>query len=167
MTSDKTFVRGRVCQYEPVEGGATVVIVDKRSKVVMQLEGLPGIAEFLNQAGLADKPVKLTMDIAEHRDGHLKGCTDYDCVGDCAVGDWQTAKAERETAALEELYARLKAEIEEEIVAEKTERGGWTRESLAKWGVAWPPLKGWKRKLIADRAIGLLRAALDKLEENT
>lgn len=28
------------------------------------------------------------------------------------------------------------------------EAGGWTRETLEGWGVAWPPQKGWKDKLI-------------------
>jgi hypothetical protein len=41
----------------------------------------------------------------------------------------------------------------EEIEAAKTANGGWTRETLAKWGVSWPPPKGWKKELEnADRA---------------
>jgi hypothetical protein len=40
----------------------------------------------------------------------------------------------------------------EGIEAAKTKRGGWTREQLAKWGVPWPPPKGW-------------RAGLERLEE--
>ena len=35
----------------------------------------------------------------------------------------------------------------EEIEAARTERGGWTRETLVKWGISWPPPKGWKKKL--------------------
>lgn len=35
----------------------------------------------------------------------------------------------------------------EEIERGKTRRGGWTRKTLAKWGVPWPPPKGWKRLL--------------------
>ncbi len=35
-----------------------------------------------------------------------------------------------------------------EIEQAKTERGGWTKETLAKWGVEWPPPKGWKKALI-------------------
>lgn len=34
-----------------------------------------------------------------------------------------------------------------EIDAARTPAGGWTREQLARWGVAWPPPKGWKAKL--------------------
>lgn len=36
----------------------------------------------------------------------------------------------------------------EEIMAAQTPNGGWTKETLAKWGVAWPPKKGWKAELI-------------------
>ena len=37
---------------------------------------------------------------------------------------------------------------EAEIMAEKTPRGGWKRSTLAKWGVKWPPPKGWKAELL-------------------
>lgn len=37
---------------------------------------------------------------------------------------------------------------EEEIESQKTDNGGWNRETLAKWGVAWPPKKGWKADLL-------------------
>lgn len=37
----------------------------------------------------------------------------------------------------------------EEIEANSTSAGGFTREQLAKWGVSWPPPKGWKDELIA------------------
>ena len=39
---------------------------------------------------------------------------------------------------------------EEEIEAGKSARGGWTRATLAAWGVPWPPPKGWKRKLLGQ-----------------
>lgn len=38
----------------------------------------------------------------------------------------------------------------EEIEAEMTPAGGFTRETLARWGVPWPPPKGWKRKLLSE-----------------
>ncbi|UFS65174.1 hypothetical protein LO749_00975 [Paracoccus denitrificans] len=41
---------------------------------------------------------------------------------------------------------------EQEIEAAKTPNGGWTRETLAAWGVSWPPPKGWKAKLIAGES---------------
>jgi hypothetical protein len=36
----------------------------------------------------------------------------------------------------------------EEIERQQTGNGGYSRATLAKWGVPWPPPKGWKRKLI-------------------
>ena len=41
----------------------------------------------------------------------------------------------------------------EEIEAGKSVRGGWTRKTLAGWGVPWRPPRGWRRALIAGRAI--------------
>lgn len=38
----------------------------------------------------------------------------------------------------------------EEIEAQKTENGGWTKDTLAQWGVSWPPKKGWKADLIKN-----------------
>lgn len=35
----------------------------------------------------------------------------------------------------------------EEIKSKQTERGGWTKAVLAKWGVPWPPPKGWRKRL--------------------
>ncbi len=37
----------------------------------------------------------------------------------------------------------------EEIESRMTARGGWMKEDLAKWGVSWPPPKGWKEAIIA------------------
>lgn len=34
-----------------------------------------------------------------------------------------------------------------EILAGLSPRGGWTRKTLAGWGVSWPPPKGWRAKL--------------------
>lgn len=45
----------------------------------------------------------------------------------------------------------------EEVEAARTPNGGWTRETLAQWGVPWPPPKGWRREL--------LRAAADTTGE--
>jgi hypothetical protein len=39
---------------------------------------------------------------------------------------------------------------EAEIQEARTPCGGWTRETLAKWGVPWPPPRGWKKKLIRE-----------------
>ena len=40
-----------------------------------------------------------------------------------------------------------------EIEAAKSPRGGFTRKTLAAWGVPWPPPKGWRRALIEGRPI--------------
>jgi tape measure domain-containing protein len=34
------------------------------------------------------------------------------------------------------------------IDAARTPNGGWTQAQLAAWGVSWPPVKGWKQRLI-------------------
>lgn len=39
---------------------------------------------------------------------------------------------------------------EDEIMAAQTEAGGWTKATLAGWGVAWPPQKGWRKKIISE-----------------
>jgi hypothetical protein len=35
----------------------------------------------------------------------------------------------------------------EEIEAARTPAGGWEKETLAGWGVPWPPPRGWKKSL--------------------
>lgn len=37
---------------------------------------------------------------------------------------------------------------EEEIEAGRSKRGGFTRETLAGWGVPWPPPSGWRNELL-------------------
>jgi hypothetical protein len=39
--------------------------------------------------------------------------------------------------------------IIDEIVNARTPAGGWTADTLAEWGLPWPPAKGWKRALVA------------------
>jgi 5-methylcytosine-specific restriction endonuclease McrA len=39
----------------------------------------------------------------------------------------------------------------EEIERCKTANGGYTRETLAKWGIKWPPSRGWKARLISGK----------------
>lgn len=44
---------------------------------------------------------------------------------------------------------KLKGIITEEMIEDaQTESGGWTKETLAGWGVPWPPPKGWKEQLL-------------------
>jgi hypothetical protein len=38
---------------------------------------------------------------------------------------------------------------EEEIEAGRSQAGGYTKAQLARWGVPWPPPKGWKEALLA------------------
>jgi hypothetical protein len=38
-----------------------------------------------------------------------------------------------------------------EILAAMTPQGGWTGDTLAAWGVAWPPKKHWRELLITGR----------------
>jgi hypothetical protein len=45
----------------------------------------------------------------------------------------------------------LKKYTLEEIEALKTKKGGYTRKSLESLGVPWPPKKGWKKRLLADK----------------
>lgn len=39
-----------------------------------------------------------------------------------------------------------------QIDAARTPKGGWTKATLAGWGVSWPPPKGWRERLIAEAA---------------
>ena len=37
---------------------------------------------------------------------------------------------------------------EDDIETAKTEKGAWTKRTLAKWNIDWPPVKGWKSRLL-------------------
>lgn len=41
-------------------------------------------------------------------------------------------------------------ELEQKIEELKSSNGGWTKESLKSLGVSWPPIKGWKKKLLEE-----------------
>ena len=45
--------------------------------------------------------------------------------------------------------SEMRKPTEQEIEAAKTPRGGWTKETLAAWGVSWPPPRGWKQRLVS------------------
>jgi len=47
----------------------------------------------------------------------------------------------------------------EEIYAKQTSRGGWLKEDLQRWGIAWPPPKGWKNKLVKQAKIQKIQAS--------
>lgn len=38
--------------------------------------------------------------------------------------------------------------MEQAIEAGRSKKGGWKRTQFAKWGLPWPPQKGWKQELI-------------------
>lgn len=38
--------------------------------------------------------------------------------------------------------------MERAIEAGRSKKGGWNRTQFAKWGLPWPPQKGWKQELI-------------------
>lgn len=38
----------------------------------------------------------------------------------------------------------------EEIESAKTPKGGFTKETLAQWGVTWPPQNGWIDQLVTE-----------------
>jgi hypothetical protein len=42
-------------------------------------------------------------------------------------------------------HADVVLPTEEEIEAAMTPAGGWTKATLASWGVPWPPPKGWRK----------------------
>jgi len=46
------------------------------------------------------------------------------------------------------------------IEAGRSKKGGWNRTQFAKWGLPWPPQKGWKQQLI-DRAKAEARASTE------
>ncbi|NKS00469.1 hypothetical protein GTA09_21515 [Rhodococcus hoagii] len=60
------------------------------------------------------------------------------------------AKFLRESIAELSRGAVVKRPTEAEIEAARTPAGGWTRETLAAWGVPWPPPKGWRKQFASD-----------------
>jgi len=63
------------------------------------------------------------------------------------------AKRQREPASPRATQARRALVADLIIEAAKTPRGAWTDAQLARWGVAWPPPKGWRRELVARWAV--------------
>ncbi|MEK6281885.1 MAG: hypothetical protein AABN95_16145 [Acidobacteriota bacterium] len=44
-------------------------------------------------------------------------------------------------------YRALTVLTDADIEKGKSARGGFTRKQLARWGVPWPPPKGWRKRL--------------------
>lgn len=47
----------------------------------------------------------------------------------------------------------------EEVEGAKSPAGGWTRVTLSRWGIGWPPPKGWRKEL--ERAFAAEAAGAD------
>ena len=41
----------------------------------------------------------------------------------------------------------------------RSKKGAWTRETLASWGVPWPPPKGWRKALLEGKPIPIREKA--------
>ena len=39
-----------------------------------------------------------------------------------------------------------------DVMKARTPAGGWKRVTLAKWGIAWPPTKGWIERLTGEKS---------------
>lgn len=54
---------------------------------------------------------------------------------------------------------------EEDIEAARSAKGGFTKQTLASWGVPWPPPKGWKEALIAGKTMAEAGLRTTSLQE--
>lgn len=58
---------------------------------------------------------------------------------------------------------------EKEIMAAQTEKGGWKKSQLQKWGVPWPekgnPPTGWKEKILKYQASSYAEALHREMDE--
>ncbi|WP_299941159.1 hypothetical protein [uncultured Nitratireductor sp.] len=64
-----------------------------------------------------------------------------------ASGQGARAKVKRGKGSLGKITAAV---APEEIIAAMTPKGAWKAATLAKWGVPWPPPKGWRQRLIEN-----------------
>jgi len=65
------------------------------------------------------------------------------------MGGWGVFTGyQAELRVMEDKKIDTKIVTEQEIEAKKTKNGGWTKSTLAEWGVPWPPKPGWKARLI-------------------
>ena len=47
----------------------------------------------------------------------------------------------------------------------KTEKSGWTKDSLKYLGVDWPPVKGWKERIIGGHTQGKIKTTYNLTTE--
>ena len=52
----------------------------------------------------------------------------------------------------------------QEVANARTRAGGWTKATLAQWGVPWPPPKGWRRRLAELYESGDRHAATESVD---
>lgn len=45
-------------------------------------------------------------------------------------------------------WSKKQIEMAKFIDSQRTEKGGWTKDTLRRFGVMWPPPKGWRQALI-------------------
>ena len=67
-----------------------------------------------------------------------------------AINLRQQARTSRRTPEQAAILASLPKVSAAEIEAARSPRGGWTRATLAGWGVPWPPPSGWLRALLRE-----------------
>jgi len=94
---------------------------------------------------LEPKRPNMSWEGTQHTTGSLssyfkRGCRCGACKG--VASTWQ-----RERKA-----AKKGVPSPEQILEARSPAGGWTRETLAGWGISWPPPKGWKADLEARYA---------------
>ena len=65
-----------------------------------------------------------------------------------AIAIRQQARAARQTPEQAAVLASLPRVTLEEIEAARSPSGGWTKATLAGWGIPWPPPAGWRQALL-------------------
>ncbi len=53
----------------------------------------------------------------------------------------------------------------EEIDAKRSKAGGWTKETLAGWGISWPPPFGWRQALIKGELDNPVAGVMETIRE--
>lgn len=66
--------------------------------------------------------------------------SDFVVVGHTSPDDFVTFASTEEDEAADRM--------EQAIQDGRSKKGGWNRTQFAKWGLPWPPQKGWKQELI-------------------
>lgn len=75
-----------------------------------------------------------------------------------AMGQAEASRLCREIDSYDRSEAGSSRVSAADIEAARSPAGGWRRATLAKWGVPWPPPKGWRKALIDGRTIPAQKA---------